>query len=261
MIIRNINGNTLLELDFGKNNDYVFDTHVMVKLHDPGAWAGLSFESFTYFGIKDLQYIIDSYTSLHKREIVGFGMTTFDKVFNIWVKRCGSELVHEIELNDTRYDSPYRCKFKMKFTTSDSFIPNNLYESIGVQNNAVNRNSNAKYIRPFLITFPFIKEADCNGNFTRGVEIVSPYYRIRRELYSEKEDWSFLKRQIEMMIDKNISAFDITEDFIEIHIQRIEENVSIDGSISVFTWDDDIIFHEQLPVSILDDMYLSLEFI
>lgn len=259
MIIYNTERQKVLELVFAENKDDVFGTYVIANLLNEETQTDLHFESYTSLCYREMKYIHDCYDALYKKECIGFGFTTFDRVLSIWVCRKGCELMHDVVLNDTRYKSPYRCQCKIHFSSSDLYSQEVHSEIESLVKDISEKKASCQFdTLPLSISFSALR----NGAWAYKMEILSPFFRIKRNLeyYAELQDLSNLKEQIILMKEKKKVEFCISDEYLDVRFQLYDDLLSVEGEISDFTWPEtnDVSFHELVPITVLDSMLDSI---
>ena len=258
MIIYNNERQKVLELVFTENGNDVFGTDIIANLLNEETQTDLHFESYTSLCFRDLKYIHDCYDALYKKECMGFGFTTFDRVLSIRVCRKDSRLIHDIELNDTRFESPYRCQCQLHFFSSDLYSQEVQSEIESLVKDTCEKKTSCQFDALTLsISFSTLR----NSASSFKMEIYSPFFRIKRNLeYYELQDLSCLKEQIIMMKEKKKVEFCISDEYLDVRFLLYDDLLSVEGEISDFTWPEtnDVSFHELVPITVLDGMLDSI---
>lgn len=231
---------------------------VVVRLVNAETDTNMMFTTRTSFSSRELQYLKDSYEAICKLQLEGFGFSSRDKAFNLWVRNSGS--IHEMELHDTRFESPYSSQGRFFFSSPHDIISSK-YNDI---KEVLNGETKERIFSPessFSIVFPRIVEQIDNELSVCAISISSPFYHVTRKYDCNSHELEALKKSILEFENKKIEEFNILGDFMEISFYRNDDFVEVIGNITDFTWPEpnEITFHELIGMSFLKNMYTSLQ--
>lgn len=240
-------------------NFKIIGTHInlvlIVSLKNKESDTDFEIVETVSFHLKDLLYIKDSYKRLLNHECDIIGYASFDKKLCVWANQS---LYHEIDLENADDGmNHYTCHLQV-----DEDTINSITGCISHMSGVLLQNKEVAIDMPtdIQIVFPDLIEYVDKTLCVTTIKVSTPHFIVRRKFDSNLDFVLSLKSDVVKFLNKEITCFDLSTEFIELVFKYIEDHIEISGEISDFSSPElnEIKFKTYTDANPLNIMYKSL---